>query len=1013
MVWSFSADTGGRYGGTAVPSTDPLAPKPPHYERRDWLDTLKTTNGAGWPGPTAASGTDMERDIETQRARSGPQGVVIPAFLPYFDTRSGTGETQQMRWEYRRMLANSVIRPAFFSQIFSVAALTCQIQPPAAKGVERQEKKRNHRIADFCNWQFQERVAGQMTGLIYNILTGGMCDGYSVLEPVLEPQESGDFAGKIVIDRVNPLQVDDDLVLQLDDKRNVVSLLGLRYNGGEIFDPARFTIYSHMPMYGMPTGTSHLRCVYPEYWMWDTGYKLRMSGVDGRAFPAVWATYQSGDREAKASLDKALARLRAQHFTSVPDTVVLQALNLAGESSAIFKDLRRDLMEQIILGITFATLQMITGGENQQRGSSDVHQDTATLGPWFIARAVEALFNDYKTGLIKNVVDMNYAVGRYPRLTLSSVNLEKVKAEIDLIEKTNKMGLPMRKSAIYELVGQEPPDPEDPTDILEGASQQGPQGMPAAIAPAVPPREANKPASQFSEGDWDEAEHPRDHGKFAKAAGEIAAKHPLPAHAEREDPPTVPSDLLQRLGRYAITPYSMPTAEERKKDPEAAAQIDELFAGYESRRSERAAQSHRWRFASLIEDMLAKKPPKPIAVSSDPRTAVSRTKKAIERYHQDEATVQGFEIFDKYIKQVAASHPDGEKVTEVAIEEAKRRRDESYKVASEHITALPTETREKATKSLNKNSSENKYSESAEPSRFTAQEFSESPTAADMAIPAPKLLEDIEEKLRGNPDGPRRQNLVTARGVLLRLMDAEARLTQYAERFAEWDEDKHPRADDGEFGKGGGNTESGNQVKPTSPASASAYKISGQPSEEHRAMANQFADKAVGLAPEKKTEYVEHLAHSLAVLPAGIAKAANAAITHKQGGVEFHNDLTALRKKAQELGGKAAAGVQGFVNDRGMGTEVHLDGGDDPRGTYVHELWHAADNNSIHSDDKGWQAAYKKDILKGKNLLSRYALTNASEGFAEFGRALAEKGTAHMESKFPNAVKHLKAKGLI
>ncbi len=229
-------------------------------------------------------------------------------------------------------------------------------------------------------------------------------------------------------------------------------------------------------------------------------------------------------------------------------------------------------------------------------------------------------------------------------------------------------------------------------------------------------------------------------------------------------------------------------------------------------------------------------------------------------------------------------------------------------------------------------------------------------------------------------------------------------------------EHKGKGAGGGQFVKGGGGNQNETTDKPirpddgTRPAST-AHPLVGSPTPEHRATAARYAAASPGLSPETAATYTEHLSHALSLLPSGVAKHAGDALKH--GGVQFHPDLQALRAQAVKLSGKGAAGVVGFARDRGMATDLHLDGGDDPRGTYVHELWHAADNQGFHSDDKGWQAAYKKDILKGKQLLSRYALTNASEGFAETGRVLAERGEAHMTQHYPNVMKHLKAKGLV
>jgi hypothetical protein len=279
---------------------------------------------------------------------------------------------------------------------------------------------------------------------------------------------------------------------------------------------------------------------------------------------------------------------------------------------------------------------------------------------------------------------------------------------------------------------------------------------------------------------------------------------------------------------------------------------------------------------------------------------------------------------------------------------------------------------------------------------------------------------------------PEQQDAVNARqvtaarklyGVLRGAFGVGERATRYAAgltfeelvRYGQLDAAGHqhaPPGDEhgGEFVEGGGSSQTARADNPGA-RTAAGHPIAGKPTEEQRSTAQRYVGASPGLSSESAAAYTDHLAHALSVLPAGIDKEAGNALKH--GGVRFHPDLKALRGEAVKLAGKSAAGVVGFAQDKGMGTNLHLDGGDDPRGTYVHELWHAADNGGFHSDDRGWQAAYKKDILKGKHLLSRYALTNASEGFAEFGRALAERGLEHMTERYPNAVKHLKAKGLL
>ena len=74
--------------------------------------------------------------------------------------------------------------------------------------------------------------------------------------------------------------VTKDVILLTDEFRNVVGVQGLRFNPGVTFDPSKFVIYRHMPLFDNPTGMSDLRAVYSRWWMLDTVLKLRAVGLE-------------------------------------------------------------------------------------------------------------------------------------------------------------------------------------------------------------------------------------------------------------------------------------------------------------------------------------------------------------------------------------------------------------------------------------------------------------------------------------------------------------------------------------------------------------------------------------------------------------------------------------------------------------------------------------------------------------------------------------------------------------
>lgn len=186
------------------------------------------------------------------------------------------------------------------------------------------------------------------------------------------------------------------------------------------------------------------------------------------------------------------------------------------------------------------------------------------------------------------------------------------------------------------------------------------------------------------------------------------------------------------------------------------------------------------------------------------------------------------------------------------------------------------------------------------------------------------------------------------------------------------------------------------------------------------ATADQWLAGADHLPAELRTAYHGHLTHALTGMPESARKRAVDAVN--RGRQQFHPDVASVTKAAAAITKKREKGVHGFVHDlAGGAVEIHLDSGTetDPkaeygaRGTYIHELWHAVDADHYYTDRPKWQAAYIKDVLKGRHLLSRYAMESPSEGFAELGRVLQEKGAAHVKERWPKCYKFLETEKLL
>ena len=268
----------------------------PPGQSRGILSWLRDLTGFGWPGNKYAGGTPAAEYVYGEKARGGPSGVNIPAFQPYIDNY--TCETPEMRRVYREMLKDPYVKASLLDKDLDVASQDIHVNPPDDHGLPPARAKRNKEVAAFCHWALSERLHGGIPGLVNTICLHGLVNGYSISEKVWQPEEQhSKYTNKIVIDKLKAKDVDNDVVLDVDEYRNIVGLMGLRYNAGAVFSPADFVIFEYLKMYEIPGGMSDLTGrLFSYYWQRDVVIKLRLYGVENRAIPPIWGSYKDQSR---------------------------------------------------------------------------------------------------------------------------------------------------------------------------------------------------------------------------------------------------------------------------------------------------------------------------------------------------------------------------------------------------------------------------------------------------------------------------------------------------------------------------------------------------------------------------------------------------------------------------------------------------------------------------------------------------------------------------------------------
>ena len=401
------------------------------------------SSAANWLAPGQHGYEPEDHLTEREKIHAG---VAAPKFLPFWDNLQNLGETQKMRLAYRVMCKDAFVKASLYNKISTVMQTEIQISPKNKKDAREQL------IADFCQWVLVERQRGGMASFIWSILSGMLIDGFSVCEPVWEIEEDGAWQGKEVLADLKPKDVDQDLVIETDEFNNITNLLGLRFNGGQNFDPADYVISQYLPLYSNPTGQSDLTAAYRPYFWLNTVTILRGFGAEKRAFPVVGGSFK--DPTKRAALDAALSKIKSSNWLTYPEETKIELFQLAGSAEDYFKSFRADCVEEIVTSIAWASLQAVGGKDGQIRGDSEVHEDTSDKSVWVLTELIKQVLNNHKSGVIRRLTDRNFSgVMHWPKANFGKKDAGALKEEMALWTSAQGLGWIPSKEDFTEKFG--------------------------------------------------------------------------------------------------------------------------------------------------------------------------------------------------------------------------------------------------------------------------------------------------------------------------------------------------------------------------------------------------------------------------------------------------------------------------------------------------------------------------------------------------------------------------------
>jgi hypothetical protein len=379
-------------------------------------------------------------------------------------------ETPEIRQRYRGWFRDATVKASVLSKVWDVAAQELQITP------DDPENPRDKLIADFHADNIRNAKGG-VRALVEATLFGPLAEGYGLCHIRETTAERGKWKDKTVLDALRPKD-SDYFDFEFDAYRNISWVID-RYAENERdrrLPRSEFVIIRHLQMFDSLYGMSDFRAIDRPASALHVIQQVRLVWLDKWQGPFLHG--KSADKATRDALLGALEQARAQGVLVTDKLTDVEILDLATGSNEAFQSACNDFREEIAVAITGGFLQMMAGQAGTQRGSSQVHANTAKLFRWYLAQLVADAINDQ---IIPRFTDMNFAGNPpYPKASLEGTDPTEVLADLQVAALKLDMGGELSKKELDRRSGWGPP--QDEADKLERAA---PIPIPATLTAAA------------------------------------------------------------------------------------------------------------------------------------------------------------------------------------------------------------------------------------------------------------------------------------------------------------------------------------------------------------------------------------------------------------------------------------------------------------------------------------------------------------------------------------------------
>lgn len=276
-------------------------------------------------------------------------------------------------------------------------------------------------VADFVRFTLSE-MRGSILDVLYNVLDA-LAKGFSVLEInycALEKEPHRGRIGLASIKAKDPatFAFETDEFLNVKGLTRTPDVSGTRFPKDRSGLPAeKFVVYSYMPRYESPYGTSDLRAAYKHYWSKDLLTRFMNIYLEKYGSPTAKGSFRRGTpKSGQEELMRVLDSIQQKTAIVIPEDVQIELLeaNRGGEAGYLQAIEWHD--KQISRAILCQTLMTDEGTRVGSFALAKVHLDVLKMCLRKLKRDLEE--SVMQEQVIKRLVDYNFCVPAYPRFSL-------------------------------------------------------------------------------------------------------------------------------------------------------------------------------------------------------------------------------------------------------------------------------------------------------------------------------------------------------------------------------------------------------------------------------------------------------------------------------------------------------------------------------------------------------------------------------------------------------------------